>query len=65
MHLSDIMGHAGLSGYAIVAMILFLLAFLLIAWNVFRRSHRDEYERLGSLPLDDERTPASAPGETR
>jgi len=65
MHLTDVMGHAGLSGYAIVAMILFLFAFGLIVWNVFRRSRRDEYERVGMLPLDDDGTPARAPGEMR
>jgi len=74
MRLSDIMGHAGLSGYAIVAMLLFMFAFGLIVWNVFRRSRRDEYERAGQLPLDDgcatgsrddERAVARAAGETR
>lgn len=55
MRLSDIMSHAGLSGYAIVGLILFMLAFLTIAWNVFRGSRRAEFERARLLPLEDER----------
>ena len=53
MHLTDVMSHAGLSGYAIVAMILFMLAFGAIVWRVFQRSRRDEYLQAGRLPLDD------------
>ena len=53
LHLTDVMSHAGLSGYAIVAMILFMLAFGAIVWRVFQRSRRDEYLQAGRLPLDD------------
>lgn len=58
------MGHAGLSGYAVVAMILFMLAFGVIVWNIFRRSRRDEYERAGRLPLEDEAPSTRSPGES-
>ena len=64
MHLTDVMGNAGLSGYAIVAMILFMLAFGAIVWSVFRRSRREEYERAGRLPLEDEAPSARSPKES-
>ena len=54
MRLSDIMSHAGLSAYAIAGMVLFMLAFLAIAWNVFRPSRRGEYEHARQLPLEDD-----------
>ena len=54
MKLSDIMAHAGLAGYAEVAMVLFLLAFAGILWWVFRPSHTAEYQRAARLPLDDD-----------
>ena len=54
MKLSDIMAHAGLAGYAEVALVLFLLAFAVILWRVFLPSRTAEYERAARLPLDDE-----------
>ena len=62
MRLSDIMSHAGLAAYAIEAMLLFMLAFVMILGNVLRRSRHGEYERAGRLPLDDE-SPSRPPGE--
>lgn len=66
MKLSDIMGHAGLSIYAEVALILFLAAFVGIAWWVLRPAARDRWQQAARLPLDD--LPASparpAPGAT-
>ena len=64
MRLSDIMSHAGLSGYAIIAMVLFMLAFGGIVWSVFQRSRRDEYERARRLPLEDG-VPVRSPGESQ
>jgi cbb3-type cytochrome oxidase subunit 3 len=64
VHLTDVMGHAGLAGYAIVAMILFMLAFGGIVWRIFRRSRRDEYERAGRLPLEDDAPPSRSPGDS-
>ncbi len=65
MHLSDIMGHAGLAGYAIVAMILFILAFGAIVWSIFRRSRREEFDRASRLPFEDGPASARPPGDTR
>lgn len=53
MTLSDIMGHAGLSGYAEVALVIFLAAFVGIVWWVFRPAARARWQRAARLPLDD------------
>ena len=53
MKLSDIMGGAGLAGYAEIALILFLLAFAAVAVRTLRWSDRREIEYLRHLPLDD------------
>ncbi len=52
--LTDVMSHAGLSGYAIVALLLFLVAFVGIAVRVFRRSSTQDFEEARRLPLEDE-----------
>jgi cytochrome c oxidase cbb3-type subunit 4 len=51
--LSDIMSHAGLSIYAEVALIIFLVAFVGIVWWVFRPSARNRWEADARLPLDE------------
>lgn len=62
MRLSDVMGGAGLSGYAMIAMILFMLVFVAIVIRVFWPSRRDEMERARHIPFDD--TPAGpGPGD--
>ncbi len=53
MKLSDIMGNAGLSFYAEVALLLFLLAFLGITWWVFRPAARTRWQQAARLPLDE------------
>jgi cbb3-type cytochrome oxidase subunit 3 len=53
MRLSDIMGHADLAGYAEVALVLFLLAFLVIAIAVLAPGRAKEWERASRLPLED------------
>ena len=53
MRLSDIMGHAGLSTYAEVALVIFLIAFLLIAVGVFAPSRTREFDEASRMPLDD------------
>ena len=53
MRLSDIMGHAGLSTYAEVALVIFLIAFLLIAVGVFAPSRKREFDAASRMPLDD------------
>ncbi len=61
MRLSDIMGHAGLAGYAEVGLLLFLAAFLLIAIRLLRPSAKREAEHMSRLPLEDGTPPASGP----
>jgi cbb3-type cytochrome oxidase subunit 3 len=53
MRLSDVMGNSGLAGYAVIAMILFMLAFVAIVVRIFRPSRRDEMERARQIPFDD------------
>jgi cbb3-type cytochrome oxidase subunit 3 len=50
--LSDIMGAAGLSSYAEVALVLFLLAFIGVVVSLFLPSRQRMYERLRHLPID-------------
>lgn len=59
IHLGDVMGASGLSGYAIVALLLFLLAFVLVVYAIFAPSRRQEDERAALLPFDDGLPPAS------
>ena len=54
MKLSDIVSAAGLSWYAEVALVLFILAFLLVLWRVFRPSAKAKYDSAARMPLDDE-----------
>lgn len=62
MGLSDVMGHAGLSGYAVVAMILFMVAFAgIVAWTFAPRRGR-EMDEASRLPLEDGTQRAERPG---
>ena len=66
MKLSDIMGHAGLSVYAEIALVLFLLTFVAVLIRLFAPSQRAALEQAGRLPLDDPndrlaRGPAGSP----
>jgi cbb3-type cytochrome oxidase subunit 3 len=62
MSLSDIMGHAGLAGYAEVAMILFMAVFAgVVVWTFWPGRHR-ELDRASRLPLEDDRFEAPRPG---
>ena len=54
MKLSDIMGNSGLSSYAEIAMILFLVAFLAIVVRIFWPSRRKQLEEQRHLPLVDD-----------
>ena len=51
--LADVVGASGLSGYAIVALLLFVFAFLLVCIQVLAPSRNAEYESDARLPLDD------------
>lgn len=53
--LSDLVGASGLSLYAIVAMLLFIAAFLLILIPIVAPGRRAHYEQAARLPLDDVR----------
>jgi cbb3-type cytochrome oxidase subunit 3 len=56
MRLSDVMSNAGLSGYAEVALILFLLAFLGIVWAIFRPGTKPAMDAAARMPIDDDST---------
>lgn len=53
MKLSEIMSHAGLSRYAEVALVLFLVAFVAIVLWIFRPGAKRRMEEDARLPLDD------------
>ena len=57
MKLSDIMSNAGLSTYAEIALVLFLLAFLAVVISLFLPGRQRMYERMRHLPIDQD-TPA-------
>lgn len=59
IHLGDVMGASGLSGYAIVALLLFIFAFVLVVYAIFAPSRKKEDERAAMLPFDDGTPPAS------
>jgi cbb3-type cytochrome oxidase subunit 3 len=53
MKLSDVMSHSGLSGYAVVALILFMIAFVAIVLWIFWPGRKARMDRDSRLPLDD------------
>jgi cbb3-type cytochrome oxidase subunit 3 len=57
MSLTEIMSNAGLSRYAELALLLFVFAFVVILWRIFRPSSRASLERQKMLPLEDDDTP--------
>lgn len=57
MKLADVVGHSGLAGYAVIALILFFVVFVGIVVRVFWPSRREEVERDRFLPLDDATRP--------
>jgi hypothetical protein len=66
MKLSDIMSNAGLSSYAEIALVLFLLAFLAVVVSLFLPSRQRTYERMRHLPIDpDAPTPTPLDGDGR
>lgn len=50
---ADVMGASGLAGYAIVALLLFVFAFLLLLYTIVAPSRRKRFERDALLPFDD------------
>ncbi len=62
MRLSDIMSKMGLSSYAEVALIIFLIVFLAIAARLFFFSKKTELEHASRLPLEGDDHPGPADG---
>ena len=54
MKLVDVMSAAGLSGYAIVAMVLFMAAFLMIVIRTFAPGSRPQHSAAAQLPFSDD-----------
>jgi cbb3-type cytochrome oxidase subunit 3 len=52
VHLSDVMSHAGLAIYAEIAMVIFLIVFVVIVVRI-ATAKRSEMERRARMPLDD------------
>lgn len=55
MKLSDVMGNSGLVGWAELALIGFVAAFVAILIWTFARRNRAKFERAKQLPLEDEK----------
>ena len=53
MSLTDLMSHAGLAIYAEVGEVLFFIAFLGIAWWVYRPANRNRWVSDATMALDD------------
>jgi cbb3-type cytochrome oxidase subunit 3 len=51
--LTDLMSHAGLVIFAEIGMVLFLIAFVAIAWWVLRPANRTRWAADAIIPLDD------------
>jgi cbb3-type cytochrome oxidase subunit 3 len=62
MSLSDVIGHAGLSGFTVAAMFLFMGAFVAIVVWTFAPRRRRDLDAASRLPLDDERKGPTGPG---
>jgi cbb3-type cytochrome oxidase subunit 3 len=54
MKLVDVMSASGLSGYAIVALLLFVAAFLMVLVMILAPGSAERMARAARLPLDDD-----------
>lgn len=61
--LADVIGASGLSGYAVIALILFVLAFFFVIAALFGPRSRERNEHDALLPFDDGSRPPSASSE--
>jgi hypothetical protein len=61
MSLTTIMSHAGLSGYAIAGMLIFLAVFISLMVRLWLQARKGGLEEVGRLPLEEGR-PVAAPG---
>ena len=55
--LTDVMSGAGLSAYAEIALVIFLVAFVGIVISLFVPSRQRTYEHLRNLPMDPDMSP--------
>lgn len=62
MKLSDVMSHSGLTAYAEIGLVLFMIAFVAIVVRVIRMPKR-EVDHVARLPLDDEKTTDQRKGD--
>jgi cbb3-type cytochrome oxidase subunit 3 len=63
--LTDVMGHAGLAGYAVAGMILFILACAAIVAWIYWPGRRREMDEAARLPLEDDGATNPRTGATR
>jgi hypothetical protein len=54
MKLADVMSASGLSGYAIVALLLFVAAFLMVLMMILAPGSGERLKRASLLPLEDD-----------
>ena len=62
--LTDVVSGAGLSVYAEVALVIFLIAFVGIVISLFAPSKRRMYEHLRHLPIDEDKDTEPSIGTT-
>lgn len=62
MKLVDVMSNSGLSVYAIIALVLFLAAFLAVVFLILMPGSRERHAEAAMLPLDDDHTPRTPIG---
>lgn len=53
MKLSDVMSASGLSGFAEMGLVIFVVVFIGIVFYTFSRRNRDRFQRARKIPLDD------------
>lgn len=54
MRLSEIMGRLDLAFWPQAALVIFLAVFASVVWRLYARTSREEMERAGRLPLEEE-----------
>jgi cbb3-type cytochrome oxidase subunit 3 len=63
--LTDVVSGAGLSGYAEIALVIFLIAFIGVVISLFLPSRQRTFERMRRLPIErDSSEPASRREDT-
>ena len=65
MKLSDIMGNAGLSFYAQVALVIFLGVFIAVTIRTWAPSRKRELDEASMIPLNDEPLPTRSASASR